>query len=148
MKNLFTIIAVLFFFTTANSQIVITDNSIQNVEVVGKANNMGTNYAKLETDNNGTWILTWRIGSTSLEKSFKFGATKQEMDAIYNVFIEAFNSSDPKNYKVDISISPTMNLTVRGEKVMGVKSVSFGEYGSLDRSAYLTKAQVNSLFGK
>jgi len=150
MKKVILFFAVLFTFGTLNAQISFTNKTVEEVVTVGKVSTPFT-VAKLETNNNGTYILTYAtyVGNKPMsDYVITFSATKEDIETLYSLFIGAFNEKDIKRYHIELNLGASeFPLTIEGDKYVGMKSIRLSG-NHLGKSQYLNKNQVNSLFGK
>ncbi|MDV4024910.1 hypothetical protein CMT52_11260 [Elizabethkingia anophelis] len=82
-------------------------------------------------------------------KCFSFIETGSDLDNLYNIIMGGFETAPKENIKLDL---PNDKVELHFEKMMGVVSMRFSqlnkETGVYGYSGYMSKKQVNKLFGK
>lgn len=129
-------------------------------------------FSQIRIDNSPNSILVGKItaGSISLEKldrkyticyddakftkvsslkCFSFLDVENDFENFYALLLDGFNNPPKENIKLDF---PNDNIEIHYEKMMGVVSMQFIQYfkeaNVYGYSSYITKKQLQKLFGK
>jgi len=155
-KSILFLVALFAISTSAFSQL-----SIQKTEkptVIGSIKPGGVFIAELSyyptgnNDGNNVYLLQYQpaeyaaIHKTSI---ITFTGNQETIDALYQIYMSAFEAEDIKSYEQSITLGKTTML-IQGMKMMGIKGVRFAatEYGVTLVQNGLSKSQIQKLFGK
>ena len=149
MKKAFTVLVLLLI--TIGSYGQIKKIEVGKSTLIGKIAPLGFLVVSLEKTESNNYLFYYRdIGAAPLDiyKSFTFKETGNDLENLYNMIIEGFDSDSKEPIVIAI---PDGTLTISYTKSLGVKSVFIGAETSREPFGLcrgLTKRDVNKLFGK
>ena len=155
MKRIVLLLVMLCFIPVAEAQIKVVNDNVD-CQDVGEVKSLMSPIAKItkcQTED----VVSYAVHYKDIEfqhltefKHFSFLEKENDFETLYKLIIEGF-SNPPKNDIIIELQKGTVHLHF--EKNLGVVSFQFihfpfGDSSVMGRSAYLTKKQVNKLFGK
>lgn len=145
MRQILLIISLTIMSMNSFGQIKVSKDK---TEEVGKVGALGTVWIKCSKSGNG-YIFTYRdtkFKQLTEYKSFSFLDVDNAFDDFYSAIMHVLETKEELRIEIPDGIIFLQPLTA-----MGSTNVSIGHFNSagvLGTSQYLTKKQVNKLFGK
>ncbi|MEJ5105501.1 hypothetical protein [Chryseobacterium sp. MYb328] len=147
--SIFTIFLSIFCF----SQLKVVDDKGPKMIEVGKVGPMGTtNISMLKSEDDKIYCFEYqdmKFTQINTWKKFCFINENDDINNLYNLIIDGFE----KNINNEVKLESQLHyITLRFEKQLGVMNFDFAakdkSTGIVGYSRYLSKKQVNKLFGK
>jgi len=156
MKKLTLVLTLVVSTLVSNAQL--QKLSIPKDTKIGELKVVGYYMADLKywvSDINGdtTYTLTFRNAKfTSIDafETIEFEGNTETINALYELFNDAFKADDIKKYEQDITLGK-YQLKIKGYKTMGIKGVQFYAVHPSGVISYInpfTEGQLKNLFGK
>lgn len=154
MKKILVFLGVMFSSVMYSQIKVIKKAGCDDVGVVKALLTPTMNMKKCSLENGNTqYVVQYKdISFQQIEewKSFSFLDIDNAFDSLYNIIIDGFSNPPKEDVMIEL---PEGSVYLHFEKNMGVTSFQFFHFPFknskvMGKSPYLTKKQVNKLFGK